>query len=129
MKLLRLIAPLGALILLPHVVHAQRFGFSLGAPVVGAAAQATIGPSASASSIASAPPALPPLPQHLPAAPTSAVPSTTLQPLNLESMHMAPPLNFPVLNRPRATLPAVPFALDPILGAPQMCVDPQLLRH
>jgi hypothetical protein len=129
MKLLRLIAPLGAFVLLPHIVQAQQFGFSVGSPSVGSAAHAAPAMPAPSSSTASPGPALPALPSHLPVGSSPAVPSTSLQPLNLESTHMAPILHSPAVEASRLALPAVPFALDRVLRAPQMCVDPHLLQH
>ena len=115
MRLLRLLAPVAALVLLPHIAQAQRFGFGVGAPAVGAAANAARGTPVPSSSPASTAPALPPLPPHLPAASTPAIPSTSLQPLNLQSMHMAPP-------------PPTVLQIDR-LRAPQMCVDPKLQQR
>src|SRR5579871_4393889 len=128
MKPVLMSAILGCILLLPEVGHAQRFGYSIGMPAAGAGRPAA-GASASSSSLGVQTPTLPLLPSPFPAAPAVATPSLSLQPLNLESMHLVPP---PILVLPSALpgkLPQVPFALDPILRAPQICVDPAVPNY
>jgi hypothetical protein len=111
------------ILMTPMVLHAQRFGFSIGAPTSQSTGAITGG-----ARTASAP-QMPPLPRPLPTLSVIPLPSLqmTLKPLDLLSNHLAPPLiNFaPDLRRP--ALPALPFALDPIAARslPQMCVDPR----
>ena len=119
---LRAVSLSGLIVLMPMVLNAQRFGFSIGAP-----APQTSGTVSGGSSAASAP-QMPPLPRPLPTAAVVPLPSLqlTLKPLNLLSNHLSPPqINF-ALDLRKPLLPALPFAIDPIAarGFAQMCVDP-----
>src|ERR1051326_5358420 len=111
------------LILLPHAVSAQRFGFSIGMP--GSQGAGTNTASMSSRS-------LPPLPTSAPSILPSRLESLSisLKPLDLTSLYLRPRIIDLPLDKRRTMLPQLPFALDPIaaIGAPQMCVDPMIFR-
>ena len=99
---LRAVSLSGLIVLMPMVLNAQRFGFSIGAP-----APQTSGTVSGGSSAASAP-QMPPLPRPLPTPAVVPLPSLqlTLKPLNLLSNHLSPPqINF-ALDLRKPLLPA-----------------------
>src|ERR1051326_3053065 len=123
MKVFRKTVLFICVLLAPVTLDAQRVGLSISA--VGSPSPRV--PSSAATAPAALP-QMPALPRPLPAAPHVSLSSLdlTLKPLNLSSIHLAPPMSISPLRLRSRVLPALPFALDPVAarGFPQMCADP-----
>src|ERR1051326_3588905 len=108
MKVFRKTVLFICVLLAPVTLDAQRVGLSISA--VGSPSPRV--PSSAATAPAALP-QMPALPQPLPAAPHVSLSSLdlTLKPLNLSSIHLAPPMSISPLRLRSRVLPALPFAL------------------